>query len=66
VRDTTFGGIREKESIFPDFKVPRQCPLVLPEEAAHIIGITCFLLFLIKCQKGCIMVKFELTLGGQH
>jgi hypothetical protein len=41
VRDTTFEGwgVRKKESIFPVLKVPRQCPLVLLVEAAHMIGI---------------------------
>jgi hypothetical protein len=44
VRDTTF-RVRKKESIFPVLKVPRQCPLVLLVEAAHLIGIR-FCLFI--------------------
>jgi hypothetical protein len=44
VRDTTFGGgARKKEFIFPVLKVPRQCPLVLLVEAAHLIGIRFYL-----------------------
>jgi hypothetical protein len=34
------GVVRKKESVFPVLKVPRQCPLVLVVEAAHIIGNT--------------------------
>jgi hypothetical protein len=33
------GGVRKKEPIFPVLKVPRQCPLVLLVEAAHVNGI---------------------------
>jgi hypothetical protein len=46
-RDTTIGrgGVRKKESVFPVLKVPRQCPLVLLVEAAHIIGIRLFIFF---------------------
>jgi hypothetical protein len=29
LRNTTLGGVRKKESIFPVLKIPRQCPLVL-------------------------------------
>jgi hypothetical protein len=39
------GGVRKKETIFPVFKVPRQCPLILPVEAAHMIGIRFFIIF---------------------
>jgi hypothetical protein len=47
VKDTTFGGkVRKKESIFPVYKVPRQCPLVLLVEAAHIIKIKFIYLFI--------------------
>jgi hypothetical protein len=42
VKDTTF-IVRKKVSIFPVLKVPRQCPPVLLEEAAHFIGITFYL-----------------------
>jgi hypothetical protein len=43
VRDTTFwGGVRKKETIFPVLKAPRQCPLVLLVDAAHMIGIRLF------------------------
>jgi hypothetical protein len=35
-------GVRKKETIFPVLKVPRQCPLVLLVEAAHMIGIRIF------------------------
>jgi hypothetical protein len=38
------GGVRKKETIFPVLKVPRQCPLVLLVEAAHIIGIRFFII----------------------
>jgi hypothetical protein len=38
-------GVRKKESIFPVLKVPRQYPLVLLVEAAHIIGTRFFILF---------------------
>jgi hypothetical protein len=44
-RHYIFGGVRKKESIFPVMKVPRQCPLVLPVEAAHIIGIRFFIFY---------------------
>jgi hypothetical protein len=36
-------GVRKKETIFPVLKVPRQCPLVLLVEAAHMIGIRFFI-----------------------
>jgi hypothetical protein len=42
VRDTTF-RVRERESIYPDEKAPRQCPLVLLVEATHLIGIRFYL-----------------------
>jgi hypothetical protein len=35
--------VRKKESIFLVLKVPRQCPLVLLVEAAHLIGIRFYL-----------------------
>jgi hypothetical protein len=41
VRNTTFRESK-KGSIFPVLKVPRQCPLVLRVEAAHMIGIQIF------------------------
>jgi hypothetical protein len=41
VKDTTF-RVSKKESIYPVLKVPRQCPLVLLVEAAHIFGIKFF------------------------
>jgi hypothetical protein len=37
----------KKESIFPVLKVPRQCPLVLLVEAAHMIGIRFFTILFI-------------------
>jgi hypothetical protein len=36
------GEARKKETIFPVLKVPRQWPLVLLVEAAHVIGIRFF------------------------
>jgi hypothetical protein len=45
VRDTRFwGGVRKKETIFPVLKVPRQCPLVLLVEGAHMVGIRFFII----------------------
>jgi hypothetical protein len=42
-RHYILGGVRKKETIFPVLKVPRQCPLVLLVETAHMIGIIFFL-----------------------
>jgi hypothetical protein len=42
VKDTTF-RVRKEESTFPVLKVPRQCPLVLLVEAAHLIGIRLYI-----------------------
>jgi hypothetical protein len=35
--------VRKKGTIFPVVKVPRQCPLVLLVEAAHLIGMKVFM-----------------------
>jgi hypothetical protein len=40
------GGVRKKETIFPVLKVPRQCPLVLLVEAAHMVGIRFFIIII--------------------
>jgi hypothetical protein len=45
-RHYILGGVREKETIFPVLKVPRQCPLVLLIETAHMIGIRFFIIIL--------------------
>jgi hypothetical protein len=50
-----------QEMIYPVLKVPRQCPLVLLAEVMNVIGI-----HFLWCCKGCIVVKFDLTLGGLH
>jgi hypothetical protein len=49
------GGVRKKESIFPVWKVPRQCPLVLLVEASYIIRI----IFII-------IISFNVTAEGLH
>jgi hypothetical protein len=45
-RHYILGGVRKKETIYPGLKVPRQCPLVLLVEAAHMTGIRFFIIFL--------------------
>jgi hypothetical protein len=50
-----------QETISTILKVPRQCPTVLLVEVMHMMGIIFY-----WCWKGCIIVKFLLTLGGLH
>jgi hypothetical protein len=47
-RHYILGGIRKKETIFPVLKVPRQCPLVLLVEAAHMIGIRFIIIIIVR------------------
>jgi hypothetical protein len=45
-RHYILGGVRKKETIFPVLMVPRQCQLILLVEAAHMIEIRFFIIFL--------------------
>jgi hypothetical protein len=52
VRDTIFGGSKKERIYMSVLKVPRQCPLVLLVEAAHMIGIRFIIIIILLCKSG--------------